>query len=193
MNEIIRPGAGILFMKVGVHAQETLEAIIARKNKEIEEAGYAMWGYGGNTCHPSTMVQPFAAEHEAANNPIFLCMEEIHSDHWAEPVIAAEYSVDGLSWVNVPDPIAVKGSRFALIIKNLERRTFRLPLNQTKVAVGPKKSRIGSRYVRGRVDKACLEVIDTPELSNDDQTRELEINLVAELSSPYAVFLRGGR
>lgn len=193
MNEIIRPGAGLLFMKVGIHAQESLEDIIARKNKEIEDAGFAMWGYGGNTCHPSTMVQPFAAEHEAANKPIFLCMEEIHSNHWAEPVVAAEYSVDGLAWKTIPAPIAVRGSRFALVIKNLERQELRLPLGQTKVAVGMNKGRIGSRYVRGRVDKACLEVTDSPELTNDDDVKELDINLVAKLSSPYAVFLRGNR
>jgi hypothetical protein len=36
-------------MKVGTHAQESLEDIIARKSKEIDDAGYAMWGYGGKT------------------------------------------------------------------------------------------------------------------------------------------------
>ena len=55
MSDIIRPGVGILFMKVGTHAQETLADIIA-KDQEIEDTGYAMWGYGGNTCHPRTMV-----------------------------------------------------------------------------------------------------------------------------------------
>ena len=59
MNAPYRPGDGILFMKVGVHARESLEDIIERKDKEIRDAGYALWGYGGSTCHPSTMVQPF--------------------------------------------------------------------------------------------------------------------------------------
>lgn len=54
------PGTAILYMKVGTHANEGLEAIIARKQREIEEAGVAFWGYGGSTCHPTTMVQPFA-------------------------------------------------------------------------------------------------------------------------------------
>ena len=35
MTEIIHPGAGLIFMKVGTHAQESLEEIIDRKRKEI--------------------------------------------------------------------------------------------------------------------------------------------------------------
>ena len=34
MTEIIRPGAGLLFMKVGTHANEELEDIIKRKQKK---------------------------------------------------------------------------------------------------------------------------------------------------------------
>ena len=72
MSELVEPGAGLLFMKVGVHAQETLEDIVARKMGEIDKAGYGLWGYGGNTCHPGTMVQPFAekfAERRQAHSP----------------------------------------------------------------------------------------------------------------------------
>ena len=59
--------------------------------------------------------------------------------------------------------------------------------------VGPSTGRLGSRYIKGRVDKACLEVLDAPELTNDVDPREIEINLVATLQAPYAVFLRGQR
>ena len=58
MSTIVTPGAGILYMKVGTHARETLDDIIRRKTREIEEAGVAFWGYGGNTCHPENMVNP---------------------------------------------------------------------------------------------------------------------------------------
>ena len=60
MSDIIHPGAGVLYMKVGTHAKEGLTEIIARKRREIDEAGFAMWGYGGSTCYPTSMVQPFA-------------------------------------------------------------------------------------------------------------------------------------
>ena len=47
MAETFKPGDAVLFMKVGTHAEERLEDILKRKQREIDEAGYAMWGYGG--------------------------------------------------------------------------------------------------------------------------------------------------
>src|ERR1044071_8542758 len=116
MSLIIKPGAGILLMKVGTHAQEPLEDIIARKTKEIADAGYALWGYGGNTCHPLTMVQPFARTYEQRGQAIYLCMQEMESKHFAEQVRADQYSVDGINWKDIPRPINVLGSRYALAI-----------------------------------------------------------------------------
>jgi hypothetical protein len=120
-------------------------------------------------------------------------MEEMPSSHWAVPVVAAEYSTDGEDWAEIPAPIAVKGSRFALVIKSLEKTSFALPLNRTRVAVGLSRGKLGSRYVNGRVDKACLEVTAVAERTNEEDDRELAISLVAELTRPYAVFLRGVR
>ena len=51
-------------MKVGLHAQESIEDIVKRKQREFEDTGSIFWGYGGSTCHPLTMVQPFAKEVE---------------------------------------------------------------------------------------------------------------------------------
>ena len=192
MTDILKPGAGILFMKVGIHARESLDDIIARKSKEIEDTGYAMWGYGGNTCHPRTMVRPFT-DAFANKGPIFLCMQEIRSNHSAEPLRARESSVDGLNWEPIPKSINVNGSKFALVIKGLRRQDLVLPLERTKVAVGQNRGRVGSRYVRGRVDKACLEIGVEPERTNVEDKKLIPINLVAELASPFAVFLRNDR
>ena len=119
MSEIIKPGAGVLFMKVGTHAQEKLEEIIRRKSREIEETGYGMWGYGGNTCHPGSMVQPFAQRFAERGQTIHLIMEAMDSNHFAEPLSAAEFSADGRKWQEIPETIEVRGSRYALIIKSL--------------------------------------------------------------------------
>ena len=189
MSEIIKPGAGILFMKVGTHAREKLEDIIRRKSREIEETGYGMWGYGGNTCHPSSMVQPFAKSLEERGQTIHLIMEKMNSNYFAEPLSAAEFSVDGRNWQPIPDTIDVRGSRYALMIKDLHEANFELPLNATRVPVGPSTGRIGSRYIKGKVDKACLEVLDESE-GSDDVPIQRPISLIAELISPYAVFLR---
>lgn len=194
MSDIIHPGAGLLYMKVGTHAQESLEDIIARKSKEIAKVGYGLWGYGGNTCHPSTMVQPFAERFAGEGRPIHLVMEEMDSKHFAEPLCAKHYSADNLEWHEIPEDIEVRGSRFALKIANLRQVEEELSLNATRVAVGPTMGRLGGRYVQGRVDKACLEVLDEPEIVNEESDRSTrKINLVADLMSPYAVFLRDFR
>lgn len=194
MTNLIKPGAGIIFMKVGVHAQEKLSDIIARKSREIADAGYAMWGYGGNTCHPRTMVQPFASEHSRHGEPILLLMEEMISNHWGEPVVAAEYSVDGEHWNAIPPTINVRGSRFALTIGSLDEQKIELPLNQTRVAAGLNRGRSGGRYIRGRVDKACLEITPEAERPNEGEASPTApISLVARVVPPYAVFLRGAR
>jgi hypothetical protein len=136
------------------------------------------------------MVQPFAEAFCEQGKPIYLCMQEMESSHFAEPLRAGSYSVDGITWQRIPDTINVLGYRFALVIKNLRRQELILPLDRTRVAVGNNLGRIGSRYLQGHVDKACLEVIDAPEQTNVAETREVRINLVAELEPPYAVFLR---
>ena len=196
MSGIIQPGAGIVFMKVGTHAQETLEDIIKRKQREIDEAGIAMWGYGGGTCHPLTMVQPFAKAFETRGGAIYLCMEQMESRHFAEPMRAEQSSADGLTWTDIPEAIRVLGSRYALVIKDLREESFDLPLGDTKVAVGNQQGKTGNLYIRGRVDKACLEVTGAgPRPSaapgpESGEQRVTHISLVARLEHPYAVFLR---
>lgn len=193
MNELIRLGEGLLFMKIGSHAQEGLAEIIARKSEEIRQTGYGMWGYGGNTCHPTSMVQPFAQSFAERGRTIHLVMEEMSSNHRAEPLSAAEYSADGLKWDAIPETIDVRGSRYALVIEKLREEKFDLLLDQTRVPVGPSAGRLGSRYLQGRVDKACLEVAERPEVPNEGEPRVVQISLVAELRQPFAVFLRGQR
>jgi hypothetical protein len=193
MNQIIKPGQGVLFMKVGTHANEGLADIVARKRREIQDAGFGLWGYGGNTCHPSSMVQPFAHERAEAGGSIILCMEPMISNHFAPPVRADEFSEDGLTWQPIDARVNAVGSRYALVIESLDEAEFDLPLAQTEVAVGPSMGRIGGQYIQGRVDKACLIIREEPALVNDPRhARNIPIRLTAKLRAPYAVFLRSG-
>jgi hypothetical protein len=177
-------------MKVGTHAKEPLEDIIARKTKEIEQAGYALWGYGGNTCHPQGMVQPFASTFEQRSGKIYLCMHEMDSKHFAEQIRADQFSVNGSNWEDIPPAIKVLGSRYALVIKGLRRQDLELPLARTRVAIGNSQGRLGNQYVSGRVDKACLEVLETQAAVAGSDEANIHINLIAELLSPYAVYVR---
>ena len=194
MSDMVRAGAGLLFMKVGTHANEPLEQIIARKQAEIDAAGFALWGYGGNTCHPSTMVQPFARDYELRGEAIYLLMQPMESSHLAVSVRAEEMSGDGIAWEPIPEPINVIGSRFALAIEDLEPVEFELPLDRTRVALGNCRGRRGDQYVKGRVDKAVLEVVEAeaaePELN---EAKTIHIGLAARLVKPHAVFVRGER
>lgn len=182
---MLEDAAGLLYMKVGTHAQEELSDIIARKKREIETAGMAMWGYGGNTCHPSTMVQPFARS-LATSGRIVLCMQPMTSNHFAEQVRAREFSTDGLHWEEVPQDINVLGSRYALCVTNLVEVDAELDLSRTRVALGNSKGRPGDEYIRGRVDKACLELVK----ADVEVPSPVHIELVAEIVEPFAVFLR---
>jgi hypothetical protein len=179
----LEPGDSILYMKIGMHAQEDLTDILARKRREIEDEGFAMWGYGGNTCHPTSRVQPFA---KSATGPIVLCMQPMQSRHSAEPIRAEEFSVDGIHWKEVPSGINVLGSKYALCIRSLEEVDDTLDLAYTKVAMGAMQGLTGDRYVRGRVDKACLEIIGLEK----ERVQAVHIGAVAEIIEPYAVLLR---
>ena len=189
MTDIVHPGAGIVYMKVGTHARESLSDIIERKRQEIEDAGYALWGYGGSTCHPLTSVRPFARDFVQRGSIIHLVMQPMESKHFAVPDRAEEFSVDGVEWQSVPAAIDVRGSRYALKIDSLDETEFELPLAQTRVAVGNQRGRRGDRYIRGRVDKACLEIVET-ELDSDEAGQVKRIGLVARLVAPFAVLLK---
>ncbi|SEF11786.1 hypothetical protein [Jiangella alba] len=179
----IQPGDNILYMKVGTHASEELADIIGRKRAEIEAEGMAFWGYGGNTCHPASMVRPFAL---GSTGPIVLAMQPMTSKHFAEPVRAEEYSEDGIKWRQIPEGINCVGSRYALLVDSLDEVDDVLDLSRTRVAVGPSLGKSGANYIQGRVDKACLEVTD----ESTGQPKIVEIKLRANLVAPHAVFLR---
>ena len=179
----LRPGDAVLYMKVGTHAQEELSEILVRKSKEIAKAGFSMWGYGGNTCHPTTKVQPFA---KTVGGPILLIMEPMQSRHFAEPLRAEEYSEDGLHWNLIPSSINVVGSRYALCIDELTKVDETVNLAQMRVAIGNSRGLSGSQYVRGRVDKGCFEVTDMAL----GEPKPAHIGVTARLVPPYAVLLR---
>jgi hypothetical protein len=187
MNDIVRPGRGLIFMKIGVHAQEPIEKIIDRKMREYRDAGVIFWGYGGNTCHPRTIVQPFAKEHAHRGNEIVLVMHKMTSKHDVEPTLAKEYSDDGVNWHPVPAGVNVAGSRYALVLDQLQLVEFDINLQDLTVAMGACRGTEASKYIHGRVDKGCFEV---KEAQAHPAVEMKHIDLYARLKEPYAVFLR---
>lgn len=113
-------------------------------------------------------------------------MQPMNSKHFAEPVRAEEYSVDGTNWQSVPHGVNALGSRYALVLDSLEQTHLELPLDATEVAIGKSQGKVGNEYIRGRVDKACLEIVPAGAAG----LPPVSIELVANVAAPYAVFLR---
>lgn len=184
---ILDPRNGLIFMKIGLHAQESIDDIVERKKREFDNAGKIFWGYGGNTCHPTTMVQPFAKQISSRNGSVLLVMHKMNSKHSAPPALAKEYSDDGINWQPIPKGVEVRGSRYALVLGNLKELELDLPLGQLSVAIGRSRGALADTYLRGHVDKGCFELL------KKDHTPTAEtkhIDLVAPVRAPYAVFLR---
>ncbi|OYD88507.1 hypothetical protein CDG77_23305 [Nostoc sp. 'Peltigera membranacea cyanobiont' 213] len=182
--------AGLIFMKVGLHAQESIEDIIKRKQNEFEEAGAIFWGYGGNTCHPLSMVQPFAREIEKSGNEVLIVMQKMNSKHAASPEIAKQYSDDGVNWQPIPKGIEVRGSRYALVLDQLQMEEFDLDISELEVGVGPNRGRKGDKYLLGRADKGCFFYTPHHAPVTPEEQSIKRIGIVARVKAPYAVFLK---
>lgn len=184
---VLKEGDSFLYMKVGVHANESLADIIARKRAEIEKAGVSFWGYGGSSCHPYNAVQPFVREETAKGTTVRLLMQEITSRHFALGE-ATQYSPDGKNYYPIPEGVNVFGSRYALVLSSLDEIDAVLSLSDTVVGVGRKRGLSGDKYIRGHVDKACLVYHPTADLP--DRKEDIALKLAATLADPYAVVLR---
>ncbi|MDO8768478.1 MAG: hypothetical protein Q7K57_07220 [Burkholderiaceae bacterium] len=182
--------AGLIFMKVGLHAQESIEDIIARKQKEYEHTGSIFWGYGGGACHPLRMVQPFAKEIEERGEQVLIIMQKMDSKHKAPPEVAKEYSDDGVTWKPIPKGIEVRGSRFALVLDELRVEEFEVDLGELTVGIGPSRGKRGDKYLVGQSDKGCF-VFSEREIPAPPEERIIKpVSLVARIKSPFAVLVR---
>ena len=182
--------SGLIFMKVGLHAQETIEDIIKRKQREYEEAGSIFWGYGGSTCHPLTMVQPFAKQVEAAGEEVLIVMQRMNSKHAAPPEVAKEYSDDGVNWQPIPKGIEVRGSRYALVLDELREVESTIDLGELQVGVGPSRGKRGDKYLVNQSDKGCFMHTERDIPVAPEERIIKPISLVARVKSPFAVFVR---
>jgi hypothetical protein len=190
MPNPLENGQGVIFMKVGLHASESLEDIVARKRREYEKAGSIFWGYGGSSCHPRTMVQPFGKSMQEDGKHLLIIMNEMNSKHSAPPVAASHYSEDGVDWEAVPRGIEVRGSRFALVLDELRLDEFEVNLNDFEVGLGQSRGKVASEYLKGQNDKGCL-IYHEPHVPPPPEERIVKrIGLIARVKPPFAVFLK---
>ena len=188
MKNILLQNTGLLFMKVGLHAGETLEQILERKKREYDQAGMIFWGYGGSSCHPSRAVQPFAKLKVQEGHGVYIVMEEIESHHPPSKIIANQYSEDGISWKPIPKGIVVRGSRYAVVLDEIKIGNLDIDLSEYNVGAGPSTGRVASEYLRGHIDKACIQ--KSPEHPAVSAQQIKHIAFYAKIKSPFAVFTR---
>ncbi len=180
-----------LFMKVGDHAAESWEQILERMRRGYEESGQIFWGYGGNACHPINQVQPFAKLVLKEMDDVVLVMEYIRSNADPDFVPATEYSKDGVVWEPIPKGIKVTGSRYALVLDEIQPGDLDISLNMFEVAVGPSAGKPAEAYLQGRTDKAYFVKSREPRVVDAPPEKLMrKANFVAKLKDPYAVVLR---
>jgi hypothetical protein len=114
-------------------------------------------------------------------------MQEINSHHPPTRIVAKEYSEDGIRWRPIPPQIEVRGSRYAIILDEIQAGDLDLDLSEYEVAVGPSVGQLASKYIGGRVDKAC---ITRSPLNSGVEPTIKRINYLAKLKAPFAVFTR---
>jgi hypothetical protein len=175
-----------VFMKVGRHAGEDLDEILARKRLELERAGVIFWGYGGGTMHPIDKVQPFVRSRIEHQGQIKLLMQSIVSKHPDTEVFATEYSADGVNWEPMPEGVQVRGSKYALVLGEIQGGDLEVDFGAYQVGAGPSAGKPAEGYIRGRVDKGLLE----PAPGRAGPSALQPIHLAAQLVEPYAVLLR---
>lgn len=187
---IIKPESGLLFMKVGVHDGEPFEEILDRKRHEIKKAGMSFWGYGGGTCHPTHQVQPFAKLKIEERENIYLVMEEIQSHHEETSKIASLYSLNGIDWKTIPDGIEVRGSRYAIVLDEIQDGDLDIDLSSYTVGYGPSRGKIAADYIKGRVDKACIERIGDKSSAITIPKSLKHVTHFGKIIDPFAVFVK---
>jgi hypothetical protein len=178
-------------MKVGNHANESWDRILARKRREYERTGRIFWGYGGAACHPISQVQPFAKLTIKEQGDIVLVMQPIDSNADQDEVTAKEYSIDGRNWIPIPPEHNVIGSKYALILDEIQEGDLDLNLNEYEVGIGPSTGRAAEKYFQGRTDKGCLvRSAVVRAMDSDAQKLQRKVQFMAKLKEPYGVLLR---
>jgi hypothetical protein len=119
---------------------------------------------------------------------LYLVMEEIDSHHPPTKIMAKEYSDDGIIWKPVPHGIEVRGSRYAIVLDELQEGDLDIDLSEYIVAAGPSTGKVAGEYITGRVDKACIT--KGGKRSSFGEPKIKTIHHSAKIKAPYAVFMR---
>lgn len=117
-------------------------------------------------------------------------MEPINSK--ADPDVdpAREYSDDGATWHPLPDGMSVIGSRYALVLDEIEPANIEIDLDRYVVGIGHSYGKSAAEYLQGRIDKGCLTAASASSVSLVSPPLKKSIKFSAKRLEPYAMLLR---
>ena len=183
------PPDAFIFMKVGTNGDETLDAIMDRKRREIEKAGMTFWSYGSRgPLHPKTQVQPFAQDWVEKQGSVYLLMEQL-PNRGPAPGPRAEkvrFASNGQNWKDAPKGIRSGPYQHALVLGEITQVDKTIDLGDFEVGIGPKKGVNAANYIRGQVSRGCFVSASS---STGDSSKRIAIGYCAPLLYPYAAFL----
>lgn len=189
------PPKAFIFMKVGSHAGQRLEDIVAQKQGQLQ-TGTAFWGYRGKgPCHPITQVQAFAQEWASRLGSLHVLMAptKVRANPKVPPSDqrSTEYSVDGEKWRELPPRVEVTGSEYALVLDEIKPVQLDLYLADFEVGVGDSKGRNAASYIRNQISRGCLVAVRPSGAGRRAQQENISaIVIQARLKPPFAVLLR---
>jgi len=174
-------------MKAGPHSGFDLEQIFDMKKREEKLHDVFFWGYSGTLCHPHSVLEFVQHSTSRHSEPPVLVLEETKSKYVSSIGRIKKYSLNGRSYYPLPKGIYLTGCTYAVIGKGLEKVHFALDLNRYKLVNGKRKGEPLGGYIRYHVNKGCATLFST---AADTPKRFVQISYVANLVTPYCVFLR---
>jgi len=117
-------------------------------------------------------------------------MEKINSKADPDIVPATLYSVDGISYRPIPEGICVTGSRYAIVLDEIIPEEFEIPFSAYEVACGMSRGKLANNYIKGRVDKACLDVNMNRLIDAEVDGQLKTVSFIAKMKEPFAVFVK---
>jgi hypothetical protein len=168
--------------------EETVAQIVMRKIQETVN-GKIYWGYSSTACRPD-WVQQFANDCVRTSGSCFVLMSPCPGGKAKPPkkANANSYSTQRYgSPSELPPGVRVGGKDFALILRGIRSARFGIHLTDYVIDAGPSRGKPADEYFLGSTPMACIA---KRELPGNDRRYFVNIDYVAELTSPFAVWLQ---
>ena len=189
MGALLEPLA-FVWCIAGPHLGETLVDIVERKQRDIERFGWCLWAYGGRgNAHPETEVRRLARDYISGGGSLPLLMPDTGKKYPDNGVPFASYRAGRDSETDqLPvgmSPVTGGVSSWAFWITSLRwAEDASIDVDRYVAPYSRRGPQPLPEYLKWSHGRACAV------LDRDPQgTLERRVQVVAELTPPYAVFL----